>query len=116
MKPEKIEYFQNLLEFQKQALLAAKDAAGDSARPVTLDQASVGRLSRMDAMQGQAMAVEMQRRREIGLQRIEAALLRIKTGEYGLCTVCEEEIADRRLEIDPSVTLCIECAARRERS
>jgi DnaK suppressor protein len=114
MNPEQLEHFRQLLETQRQELLASKDAARESTKPVTLDQASVGRLSRMDAMQGQAMAIEAQRRREIQLQRIHAALARIRSGDYGLCTVCEEEIAIRRLETDPAATLCIACASRRE--
>ena len=115
MNPEQLEHFRQLLETQRQELLASKDAARESTKPVTLDQASVGRLSRMDAMQGQAMAIEAQRRREIQLQRIHAALARIRSGDYGLCTVCEEEIAIRRLETDPAATLCIACASRQEK-
>ena len=112
MTPEQLEHFRNLLETQRQELLASKDAARESTKPVTLDQASVGRLSRMDAMQGQAMAIEALRRREIQLQRIHAALGRIQRDDYGLCTFCEEEIAIRRLETDPAATLCIACASR----
>lgn len=114
MTPEQLEHLRQLLETQREELLASKEAAKDSAKPVTLDQTSVGRLSRMDAMQGQAMAIEAQRRREIQLQRIHAALLRIQSGDYGLCAACEEEIAIRRLESDPAATLCIACASRQE--
>ncbi len=62
MKPEQIEYFRGLLEAQRQELLTSKDTNKDSTKPVILDQASVGRLSRINAMQGQAMAIETQRR------------------------------------------------------
>ena len=115
MTPEQLENFRNLLDIQRQELLTSKDAARDSTRPVTLDQASVGRLSRMDAMQGQAMAIESQRRRDIQLQRIQSALARIQSGEFGLCTGCEEEIAIRRLETDPAAPLCIGCASQQEK-
>lgn len=115
MTPEDLERFRQLLEAQRQELLASKDAAKDSTKPVMLDQASVGRLSRMDAIQGQAMAIEAQRRREIQLQRIHAALARIQNDDYGLCTACEEEIAIRRLETDPAATLCIACASQQEK-
>lgn len=114
MTPEQLEFFQKLLEAQRHELMASKDAAKESTKPVTLDQASVGRLSRMDAMQGQAMALAAQRRWEIQLQRIHAALARIQSDDYGLCTACEEEIAMRRLETDPAATLCIACASRQE--
>lgn len=77
-----------------------------------LDQQRMGRLSRMDAMQQQAMEDETHRRRERELTRLDAALARIEAGDYGYCTACDEPIAPRRLENDPSVMLCIDCASR----
>jgi RNA polymerase-binding transcription factor len=82
----------------------------ESRRPVILDQSTVGRLSRMDALQGQQMAAETARRRTLEMQRIRAALLRIEKEEYGYCLRCEEDIAKKRLETDPAATLCIQCA------
>lgn len=79
-------------------------------RPVELDQSSVGRLSRMDAMQGQAMSAAVRRRRESTLRRIESALARIEDGEFGYCLKCGKAIAVARLEIDPVATLCTGCA------
>lgn len=86
-------------------------SAGDRA-PVILDQDSVGRLSRIDAMQVQAMALAAERRRQVERQRIEAALTRLDEGEWGFCLACGKEIAPARLEHDPSVTRCIECASQ----
>ena len=83
--------------------------AGDRA-PVMLDQSRVGRLSRMDALQVQAMAKEQARRRRAERQRIKAALERLADGTWGLCTECGETIAGARLDFDPTVTLCIRCA------
>jgi len=92
------------------------DTDSDQARdPVTLDQTSVGRLSRMDAMQGQAMAEATHQRRLAELRRIDAALLRLEHGDYGQCLVCEEPIPEQRLAFDPTATLCIACAEARER-
>src|SRR3990170_5527264 len=72
--------------------------------PVTLDQDSVGRLSRIDAMQVQAMALAAERRRAAERQRIDAALKRLDEGEFGYCLSCGEEIAPARLENDPSIS------------
>lgn len=80
-------------------------------KPVELDQQSVGRLSRMDALQGQAMALETGRRREAEVVRIDQALKRIDAGDYGYCVTCDEEIAAKRLELDPAAATCIDCAA-----
>lgn len=92
--------------------LDAEDRAGADARaPVTLQQDSVGRLSRMDAMQAQAMAMATQRRRDTERARIAAALERLDEGEWGWCLSCGEEIAPARLANDPSVGTCVRCAA-----
>ncbi len=80
--------------------------AGDT---VVLDQSSVGRLSRMDAMQGQQMALQASRRREIHAA-IEGSLRRIELGTFGNCFCCEEEIPFPRLEADPTNTRCVKCA------
>ena len=84
----------------------------EAAGTVELDQSRVGRLSRMDALQSQAMYRETNRRREVELSRIKGALQRIEDDEYGLCVRCGEEIAEGRLLSDPSVPLCIDCASR----
>ncbi|MCZ6804641.1 MAG: TraR/DksA C4-type zinc finger protein [Proteobacteria bacterium] len=88
---------------------------GDAAaKPVELDQTTVGRLSRMDAMQAQAMSIEAKRRREIEHLRINAALKRLEEGVYGECLECVEMIPAARLEFDPSTPFCIKCAERKE--
>lgn len=91
--------------------LAESSAAGAAARrPVALDQSSVGRLSRMDAMQVQAMAQASEARRRQRSRRIEAALRRIDTDEFGYCAVCGEAIPAKRLAVDPTLAHCIDCA------
>lgn len=94
----------------KQELQGLAAVSRESARPVALDQASVGRLTRMDAMQAQQMAREADRRREQQLVRIEGALRRMEAGEFGDCFVCGEAIDRRRLAVDPTHTRCTRCA------
>ena len=79
-----------------------------------LDQARVGRLSRMDAMQQQAMTKAVGRLTAIEEQRIRTALKYMASGEYGYCMDCGEEIAEGRLRVDPSVLTCITCARAAE--
>lgn len=102
------EFKTRLLEMRAE-LDALSKISAEARRPVTLDQTSVGRLSRMDAMQGQAMQIETERRREAERQRIDAALNRLKDGSFGYCAVCDEDIALKRLQHDPSVATCIDC-------
>ncbi len=105
----------------RQALLARRaeldreDASNaDSRNTVEPQQDSVGRLSRMDAMQQQAMAQATERRRVAERARIAAALERLDDGEWGYCLKCGEEIAEKRLRHDPSVANCVNCASGTE--
>lgn len=107
------EYFKKRLE-ERLADIIKGQAAKKGGSPVELDQARVGRLSRMDAMQQQAMDQATSRMTVLERQRIEAALKRIEAGEYGYCVICGEEIADGRLRFDPSVPACISCAQQAE--
>jgi len=98
----------------REALRELEHTAEEGRRPVELDQARQGRLARMDALQGQAMALEAQRRRDLELRKIAAALQRIADGEFGECVACGAAIAQARLEFDPATPLCIECASASE--
>lgn len=82
----------------------------ETSKPIELDQAKIGRLSRMDAMQAQEMVLEASRRRKSQLLKADSALHRIKIGEYGYCFLCNAAIDMRRLDFDPIVTYCIQCA------
>jgi DnaK suppressor protein len=103
---------QRRLLARQQELERLIETGVEDSRPAALDQQRVGRLSRMDAMQVQAMAEETVRRRKLGLARVHAALRRIADGEYGYCTSCDEPIGAKRLENDPATPLCIGCASR----
>ena len=109
LSKQQINKFKKRLLDMRDELDALSDISAESRKPVELGQTSIGRLSRMDALQGQAMQLETERRRDIERQRINAALERIETGDYGYCTVCDEDIALKRLENDPSAPNCIDC-------
>lgn len=110
-----IDHFQAKLLARRAELDGLADTAAAAAATVELDQTRVGRLSRMDALQGQAMAQATQARRKAELGRIAAALERMDAGDYGDCTSCGEPIAEARLDIDPAAVICIACAEARER-
>ena len=112
MTPEKIEAFKRMLEERRTALQALAHGSADARKEVELDQQRVGRLSRMDAMQQQAMALETNRRRDNELVRIEAALARVDSGDYGFCVSCDEPISETRLMLDPSIPICLTCSQR----
>lgn len=97
---------QKLVQLREEILDAA-----DATKTVELDQQAIGRLSRMDALQQQAMAIALEKRREIEITRLQQALARMDEDEFGYCEDCGEDIAIKRLEIDPATTRCISCAS-----
>ena len=102
-------YRKRLLE-RREALQGVEGSGDDASKTVELDQTRFGRLSRMDALQQQAMAKATRRRRAEEIKRIGAALARIEADEFGLCVECGEPIQPGRLDHDPAVALCIDCA------
>lgn len=110
-----IEALRARLLASRDVLLQVADANAEAGATVTLDPAREGRLSRMDALQGQAMATAAGQRRRHELARIAAALQRVDVGGYGECIECGEAVAPGRLRADPAATHCIECASAAER-
>jgi len=99
--------FKALLE--KQLTEAAEGIQAADTGTVTLDQSRVGRLSRMDALQQQAMASSLKERMQRGEKRIRAALARTNAGSYGKCCQCGDEISIERLNADPATPFCSDC-------
>ncbi|MCF6282603.1 MAG: TraR/DksA family transcriptional regulator [Candidatus Polarisedimenticolaceae bacterium] len=109
-----IKHFRSRLLALRAELQAVDEIGKEAAQIVKLDQSCVGRLSRMDALQAQAMSQETNRRRTIELQRIDIALRRIDEGTFGYCLRCDEPVSKGRLEVNPTATLCINCASNAE--
>ena len=110
MVAAEISRYRDRLTALRADLIALSEGAAEDRKPVGLDQQSVGRLSRQDSLQVQAMARAAEARRAGEVRRIDAALARLDSGEYGYCVECGEEIADRRLDVDPAAPRCSACA------
>ena len=85
-----------------------------SSQPVGLDQ-PIGRLSRMDALQQQAMAKANRAGHQQRLQLVESALAAIKQQRYGDCRRCEEPIGYPRLQARPESVFCRDCKGQLEK-
>ncbi|RZU99638.1 TraR/DksA family transcriptional regulator [Spiribacter vilamensis] len=105
-----IPHFRQRLHELRAEIEGQTQSRDDARATVELDQTRVGRLSRMDALQQQAMAQATNQRAQLTLTRITSALKRCDDGSYGECLRCGELINPRRLEVDPAATLCIDCA------
>lgn len=114
MDAQTLAHYRNKLLALGDAREGADAAVKESAKPVQLDQARVGRLSRMEEMQAQAIAVAISRRNDIQQTRIKNALKRIEAGEYGICLTCKKPLDRERLDFDPTAFLCAPCAERAE--
>ncbi len=111
-----IHFFEQRLNKRLEEITASLEAGKNSASPVELDQSRVGRVSRMDAMQQQAMAQAAARLAGAEKARIRKALDRVQSGDYGYCMNCDEKITEKRLRFDPSVLFCIDCARAAEQT
>lgn len=107
--------FRPRLEAMLEMLMAERAATAADRAPVALDQQSVGRLSRVDALLQQQMALAAGRQREAQIVRIRNALERMAKDEFGVCAACGNDIPEARLEADPAAHLCVTCAARQGR-
>lgn len=105
--------FAQLIANELDAVSTSLAQAAAEASTVELDQTSVGRLSRMDALQQQAMALERQQRLRQRQRQLLAAHDRLAQGAYGRCCECDEDIDPARLRQDPAVVFCMACQMER---
>jgi DnaK suppressor protein len=110
LTPEVLNDLRVELERQLARLERSMAVTDEAARPVELDQQSVGRLSRMDSLQNQHMSQNLQERERARYGAIKAALERLETGEYGVCTECAATIDPGRLFVVPEAEHCPACA------
>lgn len=108
--------FRQRLAQAREELESLSATTDEAAKPVELDQTRVGRVSRMDAMQAQAMSLSAKRRRELQIKKIDAAFQRLERDDFGYCITCGEEINVERLKIELTTLLCIDCAEKGERA
>lgn len=107
-------HFRLLLVKLRDDLMEAEQSGAGEADTVELDQTRIGRLTRMDAIQTQQIALEAQRRRKILIRKIDAAWQRLENGEFGICNYCDASIETERLEFDPTTVFCSECAVNQD--
>jgi len=109
MSPDRLDYFSAKLERLAKDLRDAISEGDEDSAPVALDT-SIGRLSRMDAMQSQQMAIALKQRQQNQLMRVERAIKAVRNGTYGKCGKCDQSISEERLEAQPDAVLCVRCA------
>ena len=81
----------------------------DAAEAVSPDK-SLGRLSRMEAMQDQQLVLEVRRRHKRKKADVLNAIARLEQDQYGNCMFCGNQISADRLDAFPEVQTCVNCA------
>lgn len=113
MNDRQLEYFRRKLLTWKQELLDQSaetiDSLQESARnvPDIADRAS--------EETDRALELRTRDRQRKLVAKIDAALRRIETGEYGYCEMTGEPISLRRLDARPIATMTLEAQERHER-
>ena len=85
------------------------DKTEESAEAVSPDK-SLGRLSRMEAMQDQQLMLEARRRKKMQKVAVLSALQRIENNQFGDCIFCGKPISHERLEAAPESSTCVSCS------
>ncbi|MBA4136140.1 MAG: molecular chaperone DnaK [Opitutus sp.] len=113
MQPHDQETFRPAIVARLEAIKVELVDLSDSTQPISPD-AAIGRLSRLDSMQMQQMALAGKRRLEDERTRLVEAQHRIDAGNYGRCLLCGSDISAERLGYQLDATTCVPCLNRRK--
>ena len=109
MTPDQRNQLKETIQSRLAELDETLNKENDETKPIAPDVA-IGRLSRLDSMQSQQMALELQRRQQTEANRLRDILRDIDGPSFGICPLCRKEIAFARLEAMPTASLCVECS------
>lgn len=111
MKTKDTEYFRNLLN---QKIAELRSEAGKTVETMDDDVNFPDPSDRATMESNRNSMLRMRDRERKLIFKIEEALERLETGEYGICEECGEEIGIERLKARPVTTLCIRCKSNQE--
>ncbi len=115
MDQENYSVIKKIIEQALIQLTIVENSQRAASETVILDQSCTGRLTRIDALQQQAMAKANRQRTILRKKQLKMALDEIRNSSYGLCLECEEAIALARLKVNPIAKWCISCAQEKEK-
>ena len=84
----------------------------DATKPISPEN-SIGRVSRMDAINNKSVAEAALRSSRKKLNQLRLALTKIDEPGFGTCKMCKKPIPAPRLMFMPESTRCVRCADRR---
>ena len=113
MEPSLLEKFKQMLLQQRQEIVENAEATVNS---MMLAQAEnyPDPSDRASMETDRSFNLRLRERESHLIRKIDAALDRIRSGEFGVCEHCGDEISLARLEARPVSTLCIRCKTLQE--
>lgn len=105
--------FEERMKTELESVIASLEQTVEATATVEPSQSSSGPVSRIDAIQQQAVAIGLQNRLQLRRRKLEAALGRIASGHYGNCCECQDKLELDRLEADAATVFCLDCASER---
>lgn len=109
MNPNRLKFFQQVLEELKAELEVAIKTNTEDSAIVSMEQA-IGRIARMEAIYSQQTSMELKQRQRDRLKAVIRALDKVEDGRYGICVRCKTPINEERIEIQPEAAICVKCA------
>lgn len=108
------ESFRTKIEARIRELEDSMESTKEDREAISPDK-SIGRLSRLDSMQMQQMALGMNNRMQEEARQLKEALKRIDNSRYGICEMCRQDIPMERLEFQLDATICVDCFRKASR-
>ncbi len=113
-----VERFRKRLEAEKARLDFLVEEYERDLEVARLTESSSDRSS--DPGNAEASSMKLEYAKELSIEqntldlisKVDHALARIETGQYGICESCGKAIPLERLDVLPYTTLCVECAAK----
>jgi len=112
MREEHLNFFKQLLTEQLRTLLGQADLTVRGL--VENIETSADLLDRATFESERGTMLRIRDRESKLIRKIQRALENLEDGTYGICEVCEKEIAIERLKARPVTTLCIQCKTKME--
>lgn len=113
MKKKDLERFKERLEAQKKQIIESSKKVLEQDLNVSKDDLP-DEIDLASSELSKSLTLRLNDRERALLPKIEKALQKIASGEYGICEECGEDIGIGRLEVRPFASLCIKCKEEEE--
>ena len=99
----------NIIEEKIKDLTLEIDVLRQIAKPIEPEN-SIGRISRMDAINNKSINDRMLRNSLQKLKNLKTGLKRLENVDFGICIKCKREININRLLLIPETLKCVNCS------